>query len=61
LKSLGLLFLKKGDSIKAGLFRADYFHGKKNQIEERWISWINPKTENPDFHVPAAFGLFLRK
>ncbi|MCK4558342.1 MAG: carbohydrate-binding family 9-like protein [Calditrichia bacterium] len=61
LKSLGLFFLEKGDSIKVGIFRADFYRGVNNRIEERWISWINPKTENPDFHVPAAFGLFHRK
>ncbi len=61
LKSLGLFFSEKGDSIKVGIFRADFYHGVNNRIEERWISWINPKTENPDFHVLAAFGLFHRK
>ncbi len=23
---------------------------------EEWISWVDPKTEEPDFHVPASFG-----
>jgi len=24
---------------------------------EAWISWIDPKTEEPDFHVPTSLGL----
>ncbi len=23
---------------------------------EEWISWVDPKTPNPDFHVPASLG-----
>ena len=23
---------------------------------EAWISWVDPKTEEPDFHVPASLG-----
>jgi hypothetical protein len=23
---------------------------------EEWISWVNPKTAEPDFHVPASLG-----
>jgi hypothetical protein len=25
---------------------------------EAWISWIDPKTETPDFHVPTSLGWF---
>jgi hypothetical protein len=50
---LGLL---KNNRIEAGLFRADCteLNGKKATF--RWISWVDPKTENPDFHTPSAFG-----
>jgi hypothetical protein len=23
---------------------------------EEWISWVNPRTKEPDFHVPASLG-----
>jgi hypothetical protein len=23
---------------------------------EAWISWVDPKTEEPDFHVPTSLG-----
>ena len=23
---------------------------------EEWISWVDPKTKEPDFHVPASLG-----
>lgn len=23
---------------------------------QEWISWVDPATTEPDFHVPAAFG-----
>ena len=23
---------------------------------EAWMSWIDPKTEQPDFHVPTSLG-----
>ena len=54
LRSLGLL---QGNQLRTGLFRADYTRAKSgDKTNVRWISWINPGTEKPDFHVPAAFG-----
>ena len=26
---------------------------------EAWMSWIDPKTPEPDFHVPSSFGRFV--
>src|SRR5262249_36949914 len=23
---------------------------------EQWMSWIDPKVKDPDFHIPATFG-----
>jgi hypothetical protein len=56
LKSLGLLFPSFGHVLKAGLFRAEFNHGPESAPEAHWISWIEPATEQPDFHVPSAFG-----
>lgn len=54
LKTLGLL---KDNKIQAGLFRAECKSMHNGKSDLRWISWINPKSEQPDFHIPAAFGI----
>lgn len=53
---LGLL---KNNKLEVGLFRAycTALDGEKATLE--WISWVNPGTEEPDFHVPEAFGLLV--
>ena len=28
------------------------------EAEAHWVSWVRPGTEEPDFHVPSAFGCF---
>ena len=54
LRNLGVL--QNENMMRVGLFRGDYFRepGKKSGV--RWISWVDPQTKNPDFHVPSAFG-----
>lgn len=42
--------------ILGGIFRAEFSREEKGVVQEDWISWIDPKTEKPDFHVPSAFG-----
>ena len=54
LKALGLL---KDNRLQAGLFRAERKGIINGKPDLRWISWINPKSEQPDFHIPAAFGI----
>lgn len=44
-----------GDTIWAGIYRAEFRHGD-GAVEEHWLSWIDPKTEVEDFHMPATFG-----
>ena len=55
-KSLEQLGLLKDNTIHAGLFRADCYELNDNHAEFRWISWINPGSPTPDFHIPEAFG-----
>jgi Carbohydrate family 9 binding domain-like len=45
-----------GQPIKFGIYRAEFSHGEGSAWTENWISWIDPQTEEPDFHVPASFG-----
>lgn len=47
--------LMKGDTLWVGIYRAEFNRGK-GKIDEHWLSWIDPKTETADFHIPATFG-----
>ncbi len=58
LKSLRALNLLHNNKIEVGVFRAKYNKQPDNSYAATWISWVNPKTEEPDFHTPSAFGLF---
>lgn len=40
-----------------GVYRAEFSHSESG-VEENWISWVDPETETPDFHVPSSFGIF---
>lgn len=52
LQQLGLL---QHNEIHAGIFRGQYSNLENQAV--RWISWVDPQTPKPDFHVPSAFGL----
>ncbi|UCF43137.1 MAG: carbohydrate-binding family 9-like protein [Planctomycetota bacterium] len=56
LEALGLPPLGPGRVLKVGLFRADFNRGQNSKLHEHWISWVDPGTKQPDFHVPSAFG-----
>ncbi len=58
-RDLACWFEKDGQPyLKAGLFRAEFSHGAEGQpVVEDWISWVDPKVEVPDFHLPSAFGV----
>jgi len=53
LKELGLL---KNNVMEAGLYRGYCMHLPNPDSELRWISWVNPEVEEPDFHIPSSFG-----
>lgn len=57
IRSLKALNLIKENRIEAGLFRAKYNKTGDAIYEPTWISWVNPKTENPDFHTASSFGI----
>jgi hypothetical protein len=46
--------LRAGERWRAGLFRADFAAGKPETPD--WITWVDARTPQPDFHVAAAFG-----
>lgn len=59
ISSLTNLDLLKDNRLQAGIFRAEctgIINGRSNL---KWISWIDPKSAEPDFHIPAAFGTLI--
>jgi len=44
-------------SQQFGLYRAE-FSRTVEEPKQEWISWIDPGTQTPDFHVPESFGCF---
>lgn len=57
-ESLRELGMYKDDKIlKAGLFRGEYVNKEDGEIDIKWISWVMPDSETPDFHIPSSFGV----
>jgi hypothetical protein len=56
LNAMGLL---KDNRLQAGLFRAECTGIQNGKANLKWISWINPQSAQPDFHIPAAFGILM--
>jgi hypothetical protein len=57
LEEMGLA-VSSGTPLLVGVFRAEFSHREAESPEESWISWVRPRVEKPDFHVPSAFGCF---
>ena len=53
LSKLAKLGLK--ESFFLGIFRADFRSNRADDVI--WYSWIEPKSQIPDFHIPTAFGI----
>lgn len=49
--------IRENNTIETGIFRAKYFKQKDLTFEPTWITWVNPKTETPNFHIASSFGL----
>lgn len=48
--------LLRNNQIQIGLYRGHCVHLENNKGTIQWISWIDPKSPEPDFHVPTSFG-----
>ncbi|WP_242134554.1 sugar-binding protein [Aestuariivivens marinum] len=57
IKSLKAFNLIKDNVIETGIYRAKYYLQKDGSYEPTWITWIDPKTETPNFHIASSFGL----
>ena len=58
LETLGLINKTPDGMIRTGLFRAEFKSTGGPKPEEHWMSWVDPATPEPDFHVPSAMGVF---
>lgn len=56
LRELGML---DSGILKAGLYRGEYVTLPNGKRETKWISWIKPDSETPDFHIPSSFGVLM--
>jgi hypothetical protein len=51
------VLLPNGRELLAGLYRAEFSHRPDASVHQGWMSWVDPATEQPDFHVPSSFGV----
>ncbi|GAA3648559.1 carbohydrate-binding family 9-like protein [Flavivirga jejuensis] len=54
LKSLNLI---NNQTIETGIYRAKYYKQNDSTYKPVWITWVDPKTETPNFHIPDSFGV----
>lgn len=52
--------LKNGETVFFGAYRAE-FSREDNKLVENWLTWVDPGTASPDFHVPASLGKLIIK
>lgn len=52
--------LANNGELYFGAYRAE-FNRRDTLIEENWLSWVDPKTDTPDFHVPSSMGKLIIK
>jgi len=56
LDSLRAMNLLNDNKLQMGLFRGKCILTDENEVAFKWISWIKPESEQPDFHIPSSFG-----
>jgi len=59
IQSLKDLNLIQNNTIEAGVFRAKFSLVENLQYDATWISWVNPNTQEPNFHIASSFGKFI--
>ncbi len=58
LREMGLVLSADAAPMLIGVFRGEFSSRQGQPPHESWISWVRPRVEQPDFHVPSAFGCF---
>jgi hypothetical protein len=61
IESLKNFNLIQNNRIETGVFRAKYTKRQNGCFEPNWITWVNPNTETPNFHIASSFGVFVLK
>ena len=59
ISSLKMLNILNDNKIETGIFRAKYNEIEKFIFEPTYISWVDPNTKTPNFHLPSSFGVLL--
>ena len=57
LRALGVLKAATRELL-VGVYRAEFSHEPAGGVHFGWMSWVAPRTNSPDFHVPSSFGVF---
>ena len=57
--SLKELNLIQNNTIETGVYRAKFSKDENQNYEPTWISWVNPNTPEPNFHIASSFGKFI--
>ncbi len=57
LRALGVLKVGARELL-VGIYRAEFSHEPGGGVHFGWMSWVDPRTEKPDFHVASSFGVF---
>jgi hypothetical protein len=58
LRAWGVLKPDSGELL-TGVHRGEFRHRPDGSVQPGWVTWVDPRTERPDFHVPAAFGVLV--
>ncbi|MHC0445576.1 carbohydrate-binding family 9-like protein [Flavobacterium sp. 3-218] len=59
IESLKELDLVHNNTIETGVYRAKFSKDEKGEYQPTWISWVNPNTAEPNFHIASSFGKFI--
>jgi hypothetical protein len=58
IESLKNLSLLKENRLETGIYRAKYDKVEDtNKYQPTWITWVNPNTDEPNFHIKSSFGV----
>ena len=57
--SLEKLDLIHDNVIETGVYRAKFSKDKIGNYQPTWITWVNPNTPEPNFHIASSFGNFV--
>lgn len=49
-------FVREDGTLYFGTYRAEFSKGKDGTLVMNWLTWIDPQTESPDFHMPSSLG-----